>query len=191
MPKPTHTPSKADVKIGRFLSMVLRHKPQALGIRLDGGGWVEVDVLLAALARAGRPLDRARLDHLVATNPKRRYAFSDDGTRIRAVQGHSLSVDLGYAPARPPEHLYHGTVARVLEAIRAQGLKPMGRDHVHLSPDVETATIVGARRGRPVILTVRAGALWAEGQVFHQADNGVWLTAAVPPDFLDVPEIIS
>ena len=178
---------KALTTTSKFLSLVLRHHPEAIGIALDAGGWVAVDTLLARCRAHGRKLSRAELDEIVATSPKRRFAFSDDGTRIRASQGHSVAIDLGYAPAAPPERLYHGTVASSLAAIRAGGLQRMKRQHVHLSADAETARAVGARRGRPVILRIAAGRMHRDGHVFYLSANGVWLTDEVPPAYIAVP----
>lgn len=165
----------------RFLSLVLRHDPSAAGIELDANGWADVDALLAG--SRGR-LTRDELDLVVDTNPKQRFAIDASGTRIRAVQGHSVDVDLAYEPAVPPAVLFHGTHPGVLDTILAEGLKPMARRHVHLSTDEETASTVGARRGRPVILRVDAGAMHADGHEFWQATNGVWLCDAVPSGFL-------
>ncbi|WP_049567476.1 RNA 2'-phosphotransferase [Streptomyces sp. SBT349] len=176
-------------RISKYLSRHLRHDPARIGLSLDPAGWVDVDVLLAALRQNGMALSRAELETVVATNDKRRFALDEAGTRIRASQGHSVAVDLGLPPAQPPPYLYHGTVGRVLESIRAEGLRPMARQHVHLSPDRETATRVGARRGKPVVLPVAAGAMREAGHVFHLSENGVWLTAAVPPAFLRFPGI--
>ncbi len=170
--------------ISKFLSLVLRHQPDAAGVTLDDGGWVAVDALLAGAAAAGRPLSRAALEEVVATSPKRRFSLSPDGDRIRAAQGHSVDVELGYAPATPPARLFHGTVAEALPAIRAEGLAPMARQHVHLSVDEATATVVAKRRGTPVIVTIDAAAMHNDGHVFFVADNGVWLTAAVPARYL-------
>lgn len=174
-----------EVKVSKFLSLVLRHQPQSIGITLDGAGWVEVDVLLAALARHGRPLDRAQLAEVVRSSDKQRFALSEDGTRIRANQGHSVQVELGLAPQPPPARLYHGTVAAALAGIRASGLQKGARHHVHLSADRETAVKVGGRRGAPVVLVVRAAELAATGQVFYCSANGVWLTERVPPAYLE------
>ncbi|MFE7977685.1 RNA 2'-phosphotransferase [Streptomyces shenzhenensis] len=174
------------VKVSKYLSKHLRHQPERIGITLDEGGWVEIDTLLAAAAAHGFRFSRAELDHVVATNDKRRFAI--EGTRIRASQGHSVEVDLGLPPATPPACLYHGTVARNLDAIRATGLRPMNRHDVHLSADRETATRVGARRGRPVVLSVDAAAMHRDGHVFRLSANGVWLTEAVPPRYLRFPE---
>ncbi|MET8950604.1 RNA 2'-phosphotransferase [Streptomyces sp. NPDC004393] len=173
------------VKVSKYLSKHLRHQPERIGLALDEGGWVEIDTLLAAAASHGFRITRTELDHVVATNDKRRFAI--EGTRIRASQGHSIDVELGLPPATPPAYLYHGTVARHLDAIRAEGLRPMNRHDVHLSPDRETATRVGARRGRPVVLTVDAGAMHRAGHVFQVSANGVWLTQAVPPRYLRFP----
>ncbi|MFF8643810.1 RNA 2'-phosphotransferase [Streptomyces sp. NPDC015345] len=173
------------VKVSKYLSRHLRHQPDRIGLALDENGWVEIDALLAAAAAHRFPFTRAELDHVVAVNDKQRFAV--DGGRIRAQQGHSVGVDLGLPPATPPAYLYHGTVAAHLAAIRAQGLRPMNRHAVHLSADRETATRVGARRGRPVVLSVDAGAMHRDGHVFQVSGNGVWLTAAVPPECLRFP----
>ena len=173
------------VKVSKYLSKHLRHQPERIGLALDEGGWVDIDTLIAAAAAHGFRITRDELHHVVATNDKRRFAV--DGTRIRASQGHSIDVDLGLPPATPPSYLFHGTVARHLEAIRTEGLRPMNRHDVHLSPDRATATRVGARRGRPVVLSVDAAAMHREGHVFHVSANGVWLTKAVPSRYLRFP----
>ena len=177
---------KATVRISRFLSMVLRHRPETVGITLDEGGWVDVDRLIAACAAAGRRFSRADLDHVVATNNKRRFAYSADGRRIRASQGHSVEVDLGLTAATPPDVLYHGTASTTVAAILREGLRPMSRQDVHLSADRETAVRVGARHGRPVVLEVDAAGLAAAGHTFRVSANGVWLTDRVPPERLRV-----
>ncbi|MGW5332364.1 RNA 2'-phosphotransferase [Streptomyces bauhiniae] len=174
------------VKVSKYLSKHLRHQPERIGLTLDPAGWVEIDTLLAAATAHGFPITRAELDHVVAVNDKRRFAV--EGGRIRASQGHTVEVALGLPPATPPPYLYHGTVARSLDAIRAEGLRPMNRHDVHLSADRETATRVGARRGRPVVLAVDAGAMHRDGHVFHVSANGVWLTDAVPPRYLRFSE---
>jgi putative RNA 2'-phosphotransferase len=174
-----------EVGVSRFLAYVLRHHPDAVGIELDGAGWVEVGTLLDALARHGRPVPPDLLDRVVAGTDKRRFEVRDG--RIRAAQGHSVPVDLGLAPTRPPAVLYHGTVERFLPRILAGGLTPQRRGHVHLSADPQTATAVGARRGEPVVLTVDAAGMHGAGLVFFVADNGVWLTAHVPPRWIGRP----
>lgn len=174
------------VKVSKYLSKHLRHQPERIGLTLDENGWVPVEELLHAAARHGFAFFRAELDHVVAANDKRRFTIESgvQGDRIRANQGHTVAVDLDLPPAEPPAYLYHGTVARVMDAIRAEGLRPMTRHHVHLSPDRETATRVGARRGRPLVLTVDAEAMNRAGHVFRVSANGVWLADAVPPEFL-------
>jgi putative RNA 2'-phosphotransferase len=172
------------VRVSKRLSYVLRHRPDSVGLALDEAGWADVDVLLAALAAHGLPLSRAELEHVVATNDKRRFAFDGAGARIRASQGHSVPVALGYAAEPPPAVLFHGTVERHLPAIRAEGLRPGGRHAVHLSPDADTARRVGARRGRPVVLRVDAAAMAADGVAFTRSSNGVWLVDAVPPRYI-------
>lgn len=170
------------VRDSKFLSYVLRHRPDRIGITLDDAGWVPVDTLLAALAVHGRPLDRARVDRIVAGTDKKRLELR--GGRIRAAQGHSVPVDLQLEPLTPPEVLFHGTVERFLAQILVQGLRPQGRTHVHLSADVGTARTVGARRGRPVVLIIAAGRMHAAGHAFVRAANGVWLTEEVPAQYL-------
>ena len=176
---------RARTRVSKFLSFVLRHHPDAIGLELDDAGWVEVETLLRESRASGTAITRADLEEVVATSPKRRFALSEHGLRIRARQGHSVGVELGYEPATPPEQLFHGTVAGALESIRAQGLMRMARLHVHLSSDRGTATNVGQRRGAPIILTVRAGQMHRGGFVFYVSANGVWLTEHVPPEFLD------
>ncbi|MFI6525057.1 RNA 2'-phosphotransferase [Streptomyces uncialis] len=173
------------VKVSKYLSKHLRHQPGRIGLVLDEGGWTGIDALLAATAAHGFRVSRAELDHVVAVNDKRRFAV--EGDRIRASQGHTVDVDLGLPAAVPPAFLFHGTVAGHLAAIRAEGLRPMARHDVHLSPDRETATRVGARRGRPVVLSVRAGEMHRDGHEFRVSANGVWLTSAVPPEYLSMP----
>jgi putative RNA 2'-phosphotransferase len=175
------------VKTSKYLSRALRHQPERLGITLDDAGWVDVDVLLAACATRNFRLTRAQLNRVVAENDKQRFAFSADGTRIRASQGHTVAVDLGLVVQTPPAVLYHGTNTKVEAAILVEGLRPMNRHDVHLSTDIETARRVGARRGRPVVFVVAAGRMAEDGHEFRRSDNGVWLIAAVPPAYLEPP----
>jgi putative RNA 2'-phosphotransferase len=170
------------VRISKFLSRHLRHRPGDIGLTLDEGGWVDVDELLDACRRAGVVISRDELAQVVTANDKQRFSLVGD--RIRANQGHSVDVDLGLEAVRPPDVLYHGTIAANLPAIRVEGLRPMQRHDVHLSADVDTAKRVGARRGKPVVLTVQAEAMYAEGYEFRVSENGVWLVSAVPPRFL-------
>jgi putative RNA 2'-phosphotransferase len=173
------------IHLSKFLSFVLRHEPDAIGIALDDSGWISIDRLLEACRAHGEPLTRELLDTIVATSPKKRFAISDDGRRIRANQGHSVPVDLAYPPSPPPETLYHGTVAATLPDIQATGLKKMDRHHVHLSPDAATARTVATRRGKPVVLQIAAGRMHRDGHVFYQSANGVWLTDHVPPQYIE------
>lgn len=177
---------KTLTKISKFLSLVLRHDPGTIGLTLDSQGWIEIDTLLQAMARAGRPTTRDVVVALVNSPGKKRLVFDDSGQRIRAAQGHSIDVDLGYAPAIPPSALYHGTADLNLPSILAEGLKPGARHDVHLSIDTETALTVGRRHGKPVVLRVDAEAMTRDGHVFHRADNGVWLTRSVPPRYLEI-----
>ncbi|MBW3570779.1 MAG: RNA 2'-phosphotransferase [Gemmatimonadetes bacterium] len=175
------------VGTSKFLSKVLRHAPESVGLRLDEAGWVDVDDLLAAARRAGVALDRPTLERVVAENEKKRFALSGDGLRIRASQGHSVAVELGLEPREPPGVLFHGTADRNLDSIRAQGLVPGRRTHVHLSVDQATAVAAGRRHGRPVVLRVKAGEMHRAGHAFFRSDNGVWLTAAIPPHYIQFP----
>jgi putative RNA 2'-phosphotransferase len=175
------------VRISKFLSLVLRHKPETIGLSLDQGGWARVDELIVASNRSGVPLDEGLLREVVKQNDKQRFAFSDDGLRIRASQGHSIPVDLGLEPLMPPKFLYHGTATRFLQSIRRQGLVPGGRNQVHLSPDERTAVRVGQRHGKPLVLTVRAGRMHANGFTFYLSANGVWLTERVPAEYIKFP----
>ena len=170
--------------VSKFLSYLLRHRPDRVGLVLDEAGWVDIDVLLLRCSEHGRKIDREQLEEVVATNSKQRFAISADRRRIRANQGHSVSVELGYARAEPPAVLFHGTVARVLEAIRSEGLSRMNRHHVHLSADEATAIAVGKRRGKPVVLRIDARRMRDDGHEFFLSDNGVWLTDHVPPTYL-------
>jgi putative RNA 2'-phosphotransferase len=172
------------VKISKYLARHLRHQPERLGLTLAPGGWVLVDMLLAACRRHNFPLTRAELDEVVARNNKRRYSYDPTGTLIRANQGHSVAVDLQLEPVAPPPVLYHGTGERSVERIMREGLHKRARHHVHLSPDVPTARAVGARHGRPAVLVVAAGAMQRDGHTFYLSANGVWLVDHVPPVYL-------
>jgi putative RNA 2'-phosphotransferase len=172
------------VRISKALSFWLRHKPDAARVTLDAQGWTPLDGILAALVSEGLAGDIDTLLAVVEQSDKQRFELTPDLGAIRARQGHSVAVDLALEPAEPPPVLYHGTVDRFLDAILAEGLLKMRRHHVHLSPDVETAHRVGARRGKPVILEIDAATMRAEGCVFFVTANRVWLTDAVLPHFL-------
>ncbi|QFS98587.1 RNA 2'-phosphotransferase [Labrenzia sp. THAF191b] len=179
---------KTDTKISKRLSFWLRHKPEDAGLILSDGGWAAVADVLDALRALGLDCKRDQLERVVATNDKKRFEFSKDGKHIRARQGHSIDIELGLTALQPPEFLFHGTATRFLPPILAEGLKPMARHHVHLSPDRDTAHKVGSRHGKPAILQVAASAMQTKGHTFYRTENGVWLTDAVPAHFLALNE---
>lgn len=170
--------------VSKFLSYILRHNPQKYDLVIDKQGWVSVDDILTASKRDGHPLTRETIEEVVVTNNKKRFSFSEDGTKIRANQGHSIKVDLGLEPSTPPKELYHGTAIKNLESIKVSGLKKMNRHHVHLSPDKETAKTVGGRHGKPIILTIHTEAMLADNHQFFISHNGVWLTDSVPVAYI-------
>lgn len=172
------TPKDRD-KTSKFLSLILRHKPETIGIRLTPEGWADTSLLLEKL-----DISMDDLHEVVALNDKKRFILSEDGRRIRANQGHSISVDLELMPTTPPELLYHGTAERNIASIMENGILKRGRNHVHLSKSIDTATQVGARYGRPVVLKVRASAMHADGHLFFLSKNNVWLTDFVPSKFI-------
>ena len=174
----------------KFLSLILRHEPQKYGIVLDEAGWTDIDKLLDALHAHGVELSRKQLDELVASSDKQRFAISPDAMRIRANQGHSVQVELGLPAETPPNVLYHGTIEAVLPGIRASGLVKGQRHHVHLSADMETAKKVGGRRGKPIVLAVKAAEMVAAGHTFLRSANGVWLVEHVPASFIDLEDTV-
>jgi putative RNA 2'-phosphotransferase len=180
--------------ISKYLSLVLRHQPEKLGITLDDAGWTDVEELLVKMEAKGMYINFDLLRQVVDTNDKKRFAFNSDFTRIRASQGHSISIDLGLPPQEPPDYLYHGTAERNLNSILSEGLKKGSRQHVHLSLDTETAIKVGKRHGKPIVLKVNSRQMSQSGQQFFLSENNVWLTAYVAPHYLtvfvaDKPEI--
>lgn len=168
-----------------FLSLVLRHKPEAAGISLDAHGWADLPELLRGVTAAGYPLDMESLAEIVRTDEKGRYSFNDDKTKIRANQGHSVHVDVELTETVPPESLWHGTGEKYVSSILEKGLLPQSRLYVHLSADTETAEKVGKRHGKPYIFRVRSGEMHRAGFVFYRSVNGVWLTKHVPPEYLE------
>lgn len=173
------------IHLSRFLSLVLRHKPDTIGLELDENGWASVDELIAGAKRAGVHLSEPLIRQIVEQNDKQRFSLSEDGRKIRANQGHSIQVDLQLVPVEPPEYLYHGAATRFLDSILQQGLMKGKRHHVHLSPDEETARKVGMRHGKPVILFIRALDMHHAGFSFYVSANGVWLTEHVPPEWME------
>jgi putative RNA 2'-phosphotransferase len=178
------------VKTSKFLSLVLRHNPSAAGVSLDGSGWCQVDELLRGCSQAGNPITREQLAAVVRENDKKRFQLSGDGNRIRAAQGHSIDIDLGYKPQKPPDMLYHGTAGHFLESIKNQGLLKRSRQHVHLSAVKGTAKIVGSRHGIAVVIPVFAGAMHLAGIPLYLSANGVWLADAVPAKYLDFAGLV-
>ncbi len=174
------------VSTSKFLSLILRHKPEKIGLTLDEAGWANVPELIERCNKHGHKLTLALLEEIVSTNEKQRFAFNADKSRIRANQGHSIDVDLQLTPKVPPAMLYHGTATRFLDSIRQQGLIAGNRQHVHLSADHETALKVGQRHGKPIVLEVQSGAMHAAGIAFYQSENGVWLTGHVPASYLNI-----
>lgn len=177
--------SKKNKNISKFLSYVLRHNPEKLGITLDENGWTSVTVLLEKINIEPYSLSMEELEDVVATNNKKRFAFNANKTMIRANQGHSVNIDLALQPKEPPRYLYHGTVEKFITSIQEKGLIKGTRQHVHLSDDKETAINVGSRRGKPIILTIRSGEMHAQGFTFYQSENGVWLIETVSPEFIE------
>ncbi|MEZ2418780.1 RNA 2'-phosphotransferase [Luteibacter sp. RCC_6_2] len=173
------------VRTSKYLSFILRHAPETIGLKLDNDGWAEVEELIQCAAEAGMRLDAGIIGEVVRTSDKKRFTLSHDGLRIRAAQGHSAaSVNIRYAEAVPPDVLYHGTATRHIESIRIHGLVSGARHYVHLSSDEATASRVGARHGKPIVLTVHTGSMYRAGFTFFQAENGVWLTSRVPAEYL-------
>lgn len=172
--------------ISKRLSYVLRHRPDSVKLELEEGGWVQVDILLAALATSGNAVSQPVLARVVAENDKQRFEFSEDGLRIRARQGHSAEVELGYQPATPPDVLYHGTATRYLDSILQQGLVKGRRHHVHMSTDKVTMIAVATRHGKPVLVSIDAKRMYAGGHEFFETGNHVWLTDHVPPEYLTI-----
>jgi len=170
-------------KISKYMSLILRHAPESIGISLDEHGWAKVRELIDGISRT-QPLTMEMLEEIVATDAKTRYSFNEDKTLIRANQGHSIQVDLELEEKTPPEYLYHGTGERFVESIKKQGLLPQSRQYVHLSEAFMTAVSVGKRHGKPFVFTVEAGKMREAGYAFFQSVNGVWLTEAVPREYL-------
>lgn len=172
-------------KLSVFVSLVLRHKPDVVGITLDVHGWANVDELINGINNTGRRINRAMLEEIVRTDNKQRYSFNTDKTLIRANQGHSIPVDVELKEQEPPDFLYHGTADKFIKGIMIKGLKPMSRLYIHLSKDIETAKKVGKRHGNPVVFKVHSGQMEHDGIKFYLSENGVWLTKKVDVKYLE------
>jgi len=175
-------------QLSKTLSYVLRHRPDSIGVELETGGWISVATLLNALSQDGKPISLEVLHEIVAQSDKQRFELSDDGLRIRARQGHSVDVELGYEPATPPIVLYHGTATRNLDSIFEQGLLKSRRHHVHMSTNKQTMMQVAMRHGKPALLSVQSGQMHADGHAFFVTGNHVWLTEHVPPRYIAVTD---
>jgi len=175
------------MKVSKFLSLVLRHKPEHIRLTLDREGWADIDELIARAGTHGMPLTRETVLRVVETSDKQRFALDQAGQRIRANQGHSIDVDLGLEPREPPPILFHGTATTAIASIRGKGLHAATRQHVHLSPDEATAIKVRRRHGPPVVLRIDAARMRTAGHEFFCSTNGVWLTDSVPTEFIEFP----
>lgn len=178
------TSDKQLTHISKFLSLVLRHQPETIGIQLDRNGWTDIKELIEKANDNGIKFDRETLNHIVATNPKKRFAFNETLDKIRASQGHSIEIELGYTNQKPPEILYHGTSEKSVHSINETGLEKRSRQHVHLSSDIKTAIKVGQRHGKPFVFKILAEQMYNDTFQFFISDNGVWLTDNVPTKYL-------
>ena len=172
-------------KLSRYLSYILRHHPEAVGISLDEHGWANVEALIEGISEKKKGFDREILEEIVRTDEKQRYSFSEDGTRIRANQGHSVLVDVNLEQKDPPEYLWHGTAEKSVSSIQKKGLLPMSRLYVHLSKNAKEAEKVGARHGKPVVYRIKSGKMAEDGYCFYQSANKVWQTKMVPIEYLE------
>ena len=179
---------KQQTHISKFLSLVLRHKPETIGIQLDQNGWIDINELIEKSNKYGIQFDRETLNQIVTTNSKKRFAFNDKFDKIRASQGHSIEIELGYKNQKPPEVLFHGTSEKSVQSIMDKGLEKRNRQHVHLSSDIETAIMVGQRHGKPIVFTILAEEMYQENYEFFISENGVWLTDYVPSKYLKIKD---
>lgn len=172
-------------KLSKFLSLILRHQPEIVHLKLDREGWADVEELLAKSQTKGIALDHSTLKEVVENNDKKRFSFSPDFRKIRASQGHSIEINLGFTPKEPPLFLFHGTAIQNISSIKEKGLVKGKRHHVHLSAEEETARKVGMRYGKPVVLQIQSGKMHQDGIEFYQSENGVWLTEKVPKEYIE------
>lgn len=174
----------SDIKLSKFISLILRHQPDTVGLTLDEHGWADVQELITGINKSNRVIDMDTLERIVAEDDKKRYSFNEDFTKIRANQGHSVKVDVELKECEPPNTLFHGTAERFVSSIKAEGLKPKSRLYVHLSADEAIAIKVGSRHGMPRVLVIDAAKMYADGFKFYLSDNGVWLTEFIPVEYL-------
>ena len=179
-----------NIKLNKYLCLILRHKPEIIGVKLDISGWTDVAILIDNLKKKGKKINFEQLKLIVETDNKNRFSFDESFKKIRANQGHSVNIDLGYKAQQPPEFLFHGTATRLVKSIIKNGLDKRNRHHVHLSLDVKTAIIVGKRHGEPHVFKILAGKMFNEGFLFYLSENGVWLTDNVPVKYLSNQNII-
>ena len=175
-------------RLSKFLSLILRHRPEVIDIQLDEQGWAKVEELLPKMQAKGSAIDLEKLQYIVAHNPKKRFTFNADQSLIRANQGHSLSIDLALEERVPPKILYHGTAQHFITSILKTGLDKRKRHHVHLSAQHATAVEVGKRHGEVIVLKIQAEEMHQAGHKFYRSDNGVWLTDHVPTVYIEASE---
>ncbi len=175
---------KQHKKISKFLSLILRHKPEEINLELDENGWANTNELISKMVSYGKTIDIETLETIVENNDKQRFTLNDDKSRIRANQGHSIKIELNYSEQEPPDFLYHGTAKRFLNSIFKDGLRKQKRHHVHLSAEISTANSVGQRHGSPVVLKILSKQMYDDGFVFYKSKNGVWLTEKVPIEYI-------
>ena len=176
---------RSRTKLSKFLSYILRHSPESIGINLDTNGWANVDELLAKTNSQVKNIDIKYLEFVVDTDSKKRFSFNKEKTKIRANQGHSLNINLDYRPSVPPEFLYHGTALKNMESILKNGIEKSARQHVHLSMDRSTAMKVGQRHGKPIVLKILSEIMNAAGYEFYLSKNNIWLTEYVPAAYIN------
>ncbi|HGT0205763.1 TPA: RNA 2'-phosphotransferase [Clostridioides difficile] len=179
--------SKKD-KLSIFISLILRHKPETIGIKLDDYGYADVNELIEKINNTGRNINIEILEQIVKEDNKQRYSFNDDRSKIRANQGHSINVNVELRELEPPKYLYHGTATRFLDNIKNEGIIKQSRLYVHLSRDIDIAVKVGKRHGTPVILKINTGKMYENGYKFHLSENNVWLCEYIPFKYVEIFE---
>lgn len=178
--------SKKNDRLSVFLSLVLRHKPEVIGLALDNQGYLKLDDLIDGINKSGREVELQTILDIVNSDDKKRYSLSEDNSKIRASQGHSIPVDLSLANGIPSGQLFHGTAERFKESIETTGLVKAGREYVHLSENIETAISVGSRRGKPVVFLVDHKKMLEDGHELWISENNVWLSENIPTKYLSL-----